>query len=53
MIGMDLWEIPKLNTRISGLLRLDFGTLRVPPMNSETDWTGEVWLKTDLLNWQN
>ena len=28
-------------------------TLRVPPLNSETGWTGELWSKTNLLNWQN
>ena len=24
-----------------------------PPLDSETGWTGEIWLKTNLLNWQN
>ena len=23
------------------------------PLDSETVWTGELWLKTNLLNWQN
>ena len=30
-----------------------FITLRVPPLKSETGWTGELWSKTYLLNWQN
>ena len=33
---------PKLNTRISGLLRPDFVTIRGPPLKSETGWTGEL-----------
>ena len=28
-------------------------TLRGPPLDSETGWTGELWSKTNLLNWQN
>ena len=28
-------------------------TLRVPPLKSETGWTGELWSKTNLLNCQN
>ena len=28
-------------------------TLRPPPLDSETGWTGELWSKTNLLNWQN
>ena len=28
-------------------------TLRVPPLDSETGRTGELWSKTNLLNWQN
>ena len=28
-------------------------TLRVPPLKSQTGWTGELWSKTNLLNWQN
>ena len=24
-----------------------------PPLDSETGWTGELWSKTHLLNWQN
>ena len=27
-------------------------TLRVPPLDSEMGWTGELWSKTYLLNWQ-
>ena len=23
------------------------------PLDSETGWTGELWSKTNLLNWQN
>ena len=28
-------------------------TLRVPPKDFETGWTGELWLNTKLLKWQN
>ena len=28
-------------------------TLRVPPLDSETGWSVELWSKTNLLNWQN
>ena len=28
-------------------------TLRVPPLNFETGWTGELWSATNLLKWQN
>ena len=28
-------------------------TLRVPPLDSEMGWTGELWSKTNLLNWEN
>ena len=28
-------------------------TLRLPPLDSETGWTGELWSKTNLLIWQN
>ena len=28
-------------------------TLRGPPLDSETGWTGELWSKTNLLKWQN
>ena len=28
-------------------------TLTVPPLDSETGWTGELWSKTNLLQWQN
>ena len=28
-------------------------TLVLTPLNSETGWTGELWSKTNLLNWQN
>ena len=42
---------PILDTRISGLRPCV--TLRVPPLDSETGWTGELWSKTNLLNWQN
>ena len=24
-----------------------------PPLDSEMGWTGELWSKTNLLNWQN
>ena len=28
-------------------------TLRVPPLDSDMGWTGELWSKTNYLNWQN
>ena len=28
-------------------------TLVLPPLKSETGRTGELWSKTNLLNWQN
>ena len=46
---------PKLDTRISFVrssVRSSV-TLRGPPLDSETGWTGELWSKTNLLNWQN
>ena len=30
-----------------------FVTLVLPPLDSEAGWTGELWSKTNLLNWQN
>ena len=30
-----------------------FVILRVPPLDSETEWTGELWSKTNILDWQN
>ena len=30
-----------------------FVTLVLPPLDSETGWTGELWSNTNLLNWQN
>ena len=41
---------PKLDMRISVRFCV---TLRGPPLDSETGWTGELWSKTNLLNWQN
>ena len=39
-----------LDTRISGLLLCPLSvTLRLPPMDSVTRWTGELWLKTNIL----
>ena len=43
---------PILDTRIS-VRPSSFVTLRGPPLDSETGWTGELWSKTNLLNWQN
>ena len=43
---------PKLDTRISVLLLLRHART-TPPLDSETGWTGELRLKTNLLNWQN
>ena len=31
---------------------LPFVTLRLTPLDSETDWTGKVGSKTNLLNWK-
>ena len=28
-------------------------TLRPPPLDSETGWTGELWSKKNLLKWPN
>ena len=28
-------------------------TLRLPPLDSDTGWTGELWSKTNLLKWLN
>ena len=39
---------PKLDTRIS--VRL-FVTLVLPPLDTETSWSGELWSKTNILNW--
>ena len=39
---------PKLDTRISVLRRLSV-RLRVPPLDSETGWTGELWSNPVLL----
>ena len=44
---------PKLDTRISFFFSFFSVTLRGPPLDSETGWTGELWSKTNLLNWQN
>ena len=43
-----------LDTRISvrPSVQTSSVTLRVPPLDSEMGWTGKLWLKTDLLNWQ-
>ena len=45
-----LFSYPKLDTRISVLRNLDFVTLRLPPpLDSETGWSGELWLNPILL----
>ena len=45
---------PKLDTRIS-FVRLSSSsvTLRVPPLDSETGWTGELWSNCVLLIVEN
>ena len=43
---------PKLDTRIS-FVRSSFVTLRVPPLKSETCWTGELWPNRVLLILEN
>ena len=54
-LPLDFTDInyPKLDTRISVRPPSFSVTLRVPPLDSETGWTGELWSKTNLLNWQN
>ena len=48
---------PILDTRISvcpSVWTLSFSvTLRLPPLDSETGWTGELWSNTNLLIQQN
>ena len=50
------WTNPKLDTRISFVrsfvLRMCV-TLRVPPLYSETGWTGELWSNPVLLILEN
>ena len=43
---------PILDTRISRLCS-EFVTPVLPPLDSETGWTGELWSKTNLLILQN
>ena len=44
---------PILHTRISVLLRAPPSLmLRLAPLKSGGGWTGELWSKTNLLNWQ-
>ena len=43
---------PKLDTRISVLRRLSV-RLRVPPLDSKTGWTGELWSNPVLLIFEN
>ena len=44
---------PILDTRISVRVFVrPCVTLRLPPVDSETGWTGEPWSKTNILNWQ-
>ena len=46
---------PILERRSTVLLLLlcTYVTLRLPPQDSEMGWTGELWSKTNLLDWQN
>ena len=46
---------PILDTRISvrACVSACSVTLRVPPLDSKMGLTGELWSKTNLLNWQN
>ena len=37
----------------SSFVCLSVRQVRTTPLDSETGWTGELWLKTNLLNWQN
>ena len=47
------WLHPILDTRISVFRPPPSEMLRLTPLESETGWTGELWSKTYLLNWQN
>ena len=45
---------PKLDTRISFFfVRLFSVTLVLPPLDSETGWTGELWSNRNLLILEN
>ena len=43
----------KFDTRISGLLRWGLHHAQTTPLKSETDWTGELWSKTEKKIIQN
>ena len=49
-LPQEYYQYPILDTRISVRPCV---TLTVPPLDSETGWTGELWSKTNLLKWQN
>ena len=51
MKAMDFNINAILDTRISVLCPSVM--LTVPPLDSETGWTGELWSKTNILKWQN
>ena len=50
-----------LNSKLSNIRHEDFRlsglcpsvTLRLPHLDSETGWTGELWTKYNLLKWHN
>ena len=53
---MKVCEHPKLDTRISfvrSFVRPSCVTLRGPPLDSETGWTGELWSNPVLLILEN
>ena len=41
------------NIRHKDFLTSSSVTDRLPPLDCEMGWTGELWSKTNLLNWQN
>ena len=49
----NMFNNPKLDTRISVLRTLSFVTLRLPPLDSETGWTGELWSNCVFLVLEN
>ena len=47
------FRVPPLDSEMSCYYYYCSVTLRVLPLDSLTGWTGELWSKTNLLNWQN
>ena len=51
--GAISWLAYPILERGSAILLLLLVHAQGPPLNSEIGWTGELWSKTNLLNWQN